>query len=157
MIEQQARVLRAEGGEVWIRLGGQSGCTACDAGRGCGAGIFGRLLRRRPLELRVPNRAGAAPGDPVIAGLPEALFLRMVMRLYGLPLLGGLAAAAISHQIGVMMTISPAALDAVTLAGLLLGTAAVLRWNKGLRIGAADIALRATGARDCGQAEGLYD
>ncbi|MEJ2385650.1 MAG: hypothetical protein P8Y54_14930 [Xanthomonadales bacterium] len=53
MIEQQGRVTGAAGSQVRVRLGGTSGCTTCDAGRGCGAGVFGRLLQRRPVELEL--------------------------------------------------------------------------------------------------------
>ena len=40
---------------VQVRVGGQSGCAACDAGKGCGAGLFGKLLRRNPVELELVN------------------------------------------------------------------------------------------------------
>ena len=89
MIEQQGRVVDATGARVRVRLGGTTGCTACDAGRGCGAGVFGRLLRRRPVELEFDNHVGAEPGQAVMVGLPESLFLALTLRLYLLPLLAG--------------------------------------------------------------------
>ena len=126
MIEQQARVVRIENGDAWVSVGGQSGCSACDAGKGCGAGIFGRLLRRKPVQLALPNSIAARAGQAVTLGLPESLFLRLVMRLYGWPLLGGLAGALISHQIGEKFQAASGVLDALTLAGLAGGGAAVL-------------------------------
>ena len=65
MIEQQARVLRADDLQVVVRIGGQTGCAACDAGQGCGAGLFGKLLRRNPVELQLTNDIGASAGQSI--------------------------------------------------------------------------------------------
>ena len=97
MIEQAGRVLRTEGDVAWVRVGGQSGCSACDEGRGCGAGLFGRLLRRQDAEVRVPNPQGIAAGEPVMLGIEEGEYLALVIRLYGVPLVAGLAGAWLGH------------------------------------------------------------
>lgn len=94
MIEQQGRVVGARNGKATVRLGGQSGCPACDAGEGCGAGIFGRLLRRREVEIELENPGRARPGEAVVVGMPEKRFLGLVGRLFAAPLLAGLAGAA---------------------------------------------------------------
>ncbi len=93
MVEQQGVVVAVEDGDAWVRVGGQSGCPACDEGRGCGAGLFGRLLQRGEARVRVANRLGVRPGQAVTLGLREADFLSLVLRLYGLPLLAGLGGA----------------------------------------------------------------
>lgn len=96
MIEQQGRVVGLDGADALVAVGGRSGCAACDAGRGCGAGIFGRLLDRFDEPIRVPNSLGLAPGQVVKIGLTENAFLGLALRLYGVPLclglLGGTAA-----------------------------------------------------------------
>lgn len=123
MIEQQGRVVALEGDRARVRLGARVGCTACDAGRGCGAGVFGRLLGRGTVDLLVPNTIGARPGGRVGVGIPERLFLQLAWGLYGWPLLGGLAGAIGAHAV-FAETLGPnaAALDAVTLvAGLVVG------------------------------------
>jgi sigma-E factor negative regulatory protein RseC len=87
LIEQQARVIRSAESSVVVRIGGQTGCSACDEGKGCGAGLFGRLLKRKPLELELPNHFDSLNdiqgGQAVSVGLSESLFLKMVFRLYG--------------------------------------------------------------------------
>lgn len=100
MIEQRGRVTRIDGDAAQVRLGGQSGCPACDAGEGCGAGIFGRLLRRSGAEVTVANRRGARPGQSVMLGIPESTYLSLVMGLYGWPLLAALAGAVLAFQAG---------------------------------------------------------
>jgi sigma-E factor negative regulatory protein RseC len=123
MIEQQGQAVSATPGVVRVRLGGQSGCSACDAGRGCGAGIFGKLLRRRAVELDFENRVGARLGQGVIVGIPEALLLNLVMRFYLFPLLAGLAGAGLGHYVGMRVGAGTGGSDILA---LLFGAAAGL-------------------------------
>lgn len=133
MIEQQGRVLSTGGGRASVRLGGQAGCAACAAGRGCGAGLFGRMLRRRPVVLQLSNAVGARDGQAVVVGLPERSFLRLVLRFYLAPLLGGLGGAAFGHYLSVRAGASPGAVDAAALLGALAAGGAVL-WRTGGRL-----------------------
>ena len=123
--------MRTDGGVAWVRVGGQGGCAACDAGRGCGAGVFGRLLRRKPVELAVSNGIEARAGQRVTLGMPESLFIRLVVRLYGWPLGAGLAGAIAGHQAGAWVQAGPAAADLLTLGGMVAGAGAVLRFVRG--------------------------
>ena len=116
MLEQQGRVIAAAAGRISVRLGGRSGCAACDAGRGCGAGVFGRLLRRRPLELEFENHLDAHVGEAVVVGVPEAWFLRLTARFYLIPLLAGLAGAALGTYLSLVMQADAALRDLVALA-----------------------------------------
>ena len=117
-------------GHAQVRLGGRSGCAACDAGKGCGAGIFSRLLRRRSLVLELYNSIGATQGQAVIVGLPERLFLGLVLRFYLLPLLAALAGAAIGHYLSWRSGASPGLIDAVAVIGAALGGALTFRWTR---------------------------
>jgi sigma-E factor negative regulatory protein RseC len=119
MIEQQGRIVRAENGRAWVAIGPQGGCSACDAGQGCGAGLFGRLLRRGPATLGVINTQGFSVGQAVVLGIPELFFLRLVLRLYALPLLAGLAGAVICHQVSVASGWNRGITDLLTLIGLI--------------------------------------
>ena len=128
MIEQQGRVVALEGDTARVRLGGQSGCAACDAGQGCGAGLFGRLLQRAPAEVQVDNTFQARTGDAVSVGMEESRYLALVMGLYGWPLVGGLLGAALAYYVGTLwLPESALLLDAVTAAGGLLVGGAWLR------------------------------
>jgi sigma-E factor negative regulatory protein RseC len=118
MIEQQGRIVRIEGHRAWVEVGPGSGCSACDAGQGCGAGLFARLLRRRPMTIELENAPDFDLGRAVILGIPELFFLRLVLRLYALPLFAGLVGAWACHQISEAYGWSKGVTDLLTLAGL---------------------------------------
>jgi len=160
LIEQQARVSRSGGATAWVRIGGQAGCTACDAGRGCGAGVFGKLLRRRPVEIEVANLIGATEGQAVRLAIAETLFLRLVARLYGWPLLAGLAGAAAAQWLSVAAGAGSAETDLAAAAGGLAAVAALLILRDRTTtpdIGSGDIRLLEAGgaAGACGGVSGL--
>jgi len=65
-------------------MGSQSGCTACDDGRGCGAGLFAKLLRRKPVVLELArNDIDVEAGQMLTLAVPEQLFMRLVLASYG--------------------------------------------------------------------------
>ena len=130
MIEQQGKVVAVANGKASVRLGGNSGCASCDAGRGCGAGVFGRLLKRKPVILELENRVNAEQGQPVMVGIPEALFLRMIARLYLYPLLAAIAGAAFGYYLSVLGESGPVSSDMITLLCGLTGGAAVILWSR---------------------------
>lgn len=120
MIEQQGRVVAASESVVRVRVGSVAACPACAAGQGCGAGIFGRLLRRKPIELELTNNLHAKAGQSVLLGIPETVFLRLLLHLYMLPLLCGLAGAAIGNYLAQSIAAAAAWVDAATLLGAVL-------------------------------------
>jgi sigma-E factor negative regulatory protein RseC len=130
MIEQQGQVVAVSGVLASVRLGGSAGCTACDAGQGCGAGIFGRLLRRKPAILELENPIDARVGQAVVVGLPESVFLRLVFRFYLLPLLAGLAGIVFGHYLSVQNKAGPVLTDGSALLGGIVAAAVALVWNR---------------------------
>lgn len=130
MIEQQGLVVASSGGRAQVRLGGRSGCAACDAGRGCGAGIFGRLLRRRPVVLTLANALAVRQGQAVVVGLPESWFLTLLVRFYLYPLLAGLVGAMLGHYVSVKFEAATAVKDAAALFGAVLAGVAAVRHNR---------------------------
>lgn len=130
MIEQQGKVVGVTGGKACVRLGGSRGCAACDAGKGCGAGLFGRLLRNRPVDLQLDNRSNALAGQAVMVGIPETLFLRLVARMYLYPLLAGLVGAGIGHYMSLRMDLGPQGMDISALVCAVAAGAAVVIWNR---------------------------
>jgi len=115
MIEQQGRVLQLTENEAAVRVGISPGCPACKAGKGCGAGIFAQLLPRKPVLVRVPNVIGAHPGQIVVLGIPENAFLRILLRLYLLPLLAALLGAASGYEVAGLLRVGAGAADGISL------------------------------------------
>jgi len=126
MIEQQGRVLRVEAGRASITFQAVSGCPACDAGKGCGAGVFGRLVQRKPMTLVLDEQPGLTPGQAVMVGIPEAYFLRLLVKLYLAPVLAGLAGAILGHYLAMLWSLQGFALDLAALAGALIFAAVAL-------------------------------
>jgi len=129
---------------VLVRIGGQTGCTACDEGRGCGAGLFGKLLKRNPVELELSNDTGAREGEAVQLGLSESLFMKLVFRLYAWPLIAGLTGAFVAYRLAVSAGASPGIVDLATAAGGVIGALLILIfWNRASKpdIGPGDIHL----------------
>lgn len=114
-----------DGDFALAEIGSQSGCPACDAGEGCGAGLFGRLLRRKPMRIRLRHSGFVTAGQAVSLGLREALFLRLVLRLYGWPVLAGLAGGLGGQVIAAQLGAGPGASDLAVLIGG-LGTAVLV-------------------------------
>lgn len=130
MIAQQGRVVATTNDNAVVRIGGTSGCAACDAGKGCGAGVFGRLLRNRQVTVEVPNRIRADVGQAVELGISEQRFLALVLRLYAVPLLAGLLGAMAGFGVAIRFGFVGVALDAWTLAAGLLVAGGALRLSR---------------------------
>jgi len=142
LIEQQAMIVEARDQSVLVRIGGQTGCAACDEGKGCGAGLFGKLLKRKPLELVLSNTSNAQAGQPVQLGLSESLFMKLVFRLYGWPLVAGFLGAVIAYRLADLAGAGPGMLDLATAAGAVGGALLILIfWNRASKpdIGPDDI------------------
>ena len=150
MIEQQGKIVWAEGEHAAIRLGASTGCSACDAGKGCGAGVFGRLLQRKPVTLELKNTVDARAGQAVVVGLPESLFLSLVIRLYLAPLVGGIGGAVVGHLVAGRYGASPAIADLAALVGVFAGGGCLLWWNRRRQIEfPRDIDVHLVRAADC--------
>jgi sigma-E factor negative regulatory protein RseC len=134
MIAQQGRIESIDGDEALVRIGGRSGCPACDEGKGCGAGIFGRLLRNKAVSVRSDNEIGAQVGEVVQLGIAEGIFVSLVLRLYALPVLAGLLGIAFGFTVATRSGLGAFASDTVS---LVVGVAAAglsLLWSRrGLR------------------------
>jgi len=129
MIEQNVQVVRCQDDRLWVRLGSQSGCTACDNGNGCGAGLFARLLQRKPVVLELKrNDLSVKAGQMLTLAFPEQVYLKLVFASYGWPLLAALAGAFAGNSFGLSLQLGSAAVDVLTLfAALLAGGFVMLR------------------------------
>jgi len=126
MIEQQGKVIHIVDEMAFVQLGGTSGCATCDAGRGCGAGVFGRFLKKKPVCLGLENTVSAVPGQPVMVGIPEAVYLRLVLNLYLWPLLAGVVGAVFGHYLSIQSDAGTAVSDLAALSsGVAFGLVAL--------------------------------
>lgn len=138
--------MRVEEQNVIVRVGAQSGCPVCDSGNGCGAGLFGKLLKRQPLEISVPNTARAFAGQAVSLGISESLFLRLVVRLYGLTLVAGILGTGLAHKWAVASGFSYGLTDLFAMCGGALAALLALKFQSRTStpdISSADIRLMA--------------
>jgi sigma-E factor negative regulatory protein RseC len=88
MIEETGIVLDAAGDWADVETSRQGACGSCSANGACATSLLARYLGRKPLLLRAQNRAGAAPGDFVVVGVPEDSLVRASLAAYLVPLLG---------------------------------------------------------------------
>ena len=121
MIEQNVQVLRCENERLWVRMGSRSGCTACDNGKGCGAGLFAKLIRNKPVILELPrNNLEVESGQMLTLAVPEQIYLKLVFASYGWPLLAALGGAFAGYSLAAWLQLSPVLVDAATLVGGIL-------------------------------------
>ena len=89
MIEQQGQVVRLQQENVFVRVGATTGCLSCESGKGCGGGIFARLVPKKPVTLEVPITTQSPQpkiGQQVLLGIPDVFFLKWTALLFGAPL-----------------------------------------------------------------------
>ena len=131
MIEQNVQLVRCQDEKIWVRMGSQSGCTACDNGLGCGAGLFAKLLKRKPVVIELARKGlHAEPGQMVTLAFSEQVYLKLVLASYGWPLLALLVGAYAGHGLGIWLNLAPALNDAITLGCGLLAGIFILRFLK---------------------------
>jgi len=131
MIEQNVQVVRCEDERIWLRLGSQTGCTACDNGNGCGAGVFAKLLQRKPVVIELAqNGIEVEQGQMVTLAFPEHIYIKLVIASYGWPLLAALAGAYAGYGLGAWLQFGPGLVDVTTLCIGLLAGGFVLRLIK---------------------------
>jgi len=118
MIEQNVQVVRCDDERIWVRMGSQVGCPACDSGKGCGAGVFSRLLQRKPVTMELArNEMNIRVGQMVTLAFPERVYLNMVLTYFGWPLVSALIGAFAGFGFGSWLQFSALMLDFSTLAG----------------------------------------
>ena len=107
MIEETGIVLGVIGDWADVETRRQGACGSCSANGACGTSLLARYLGSKPLLLRAQNRAGAAPGDLVVVGVPEDGLVRASLAAYLVPLLGlilgGLAGPALFSSTSVTL------------------------------------------------------
>ena len=139
MIEQQGQLVEYRDGRATVRIGAQSGCPACDAGRGCGAGLFNRLIVKRPFTIELTTTERPTVGEAVTVGVPAAAFLRLVAVTYLVPLLAGLVLAFVGHYLVTEIERGSIWLrDLGALAGALVGATVAVAASRKFSVGSAE-------------------
>lgn len=100
LLEERALVLEVSGDQAWLRCERQAACARCAEGKGCGSGLFSRLLGDRLEAVPVHNALQVEPGDVVMLGLEPAAVENAAWLVYGLPLLGLLLGALAGQAAG---------------------------------------------------------
>lgn len=119
MIEQNVKVLRCQEKRLWVQMGSQTGCSACENGKGCGAGVFSRLLRRKPVLLELPrNELEIEVGQMVTLAIPEKVYINLLLGSYGWPLLAAMAGAIAGHSLFVHLQLG---LELIDMGALVFG------------------------------------
>lgn len=104
MIEENGIVISVDGDLAEVETQRQGSCGSCSANGACGTSLVARYLGRKPLHLHARNRAGAAPGDRVVVGVPEDGLVMASLAAYLVPVLGlmagGMAGAGFFPAVG---------------------------------------------------------
>ena len=106
----------------------------------------------RPVRMQLNNTIDADCGQAVMVGLPESLFLRLVLRFYLLPLLAGLVGGLAGHYLAVRFGAGLALSDLLTLAFAVLGGLLAVWKNRAIQSEFSEIPavhlLRTVGERE---------
>jgi positive regulator of sigma E activity len=89
------------------------------------------MLRRKPALLQVHNAVDARLGQVVTVAIPEHVFLRLVLSLYLVPLLAGLAGAAAGQYFAGLMQVNTGTADGMSLFAAVFSFALALYLGRG--------------------------
>ncbi len=84
---------------AWIESLSRHGCARCEAGEGCGGGIFAKLFGDKQFRMEIANTLNLEQGDNVVIGIPENSITMASFWSYLLPLLGLISGASLGNLI----------------------------------------------------------
>lgn len=93
MIEQTGRVVSVHGATAEVQAQREGSCRSCDVDKDCGTSVIARYLSRKPFVVEADNEIGAGPGDLVVIGMAEGVFLKASVIAYLTPLLAMIGGA----------------------------------------------------------------
>lgn len=106
-MKRRGQIIHLDQQQFTVRVG-RSGCERCEAGHGCGAGLFNRLLAPGYFDITLPVTALAAEladdeapqvGQWLSLWIDERLMLHLAFRVYGLTLCAFLLAAVACYGV----------------------------------------------------------
>jgi len=99
VIEETARVIAVENGQLLLEAQTRSACNACSAQKGCGTSVLSKWIGRRFTRFQAPNTVNARVGDEVVVGLAEDAMLKGSVLVYLLPLLAMIVFALLADSL----------------------------------------------------------
>lgn len=92
------------------------------------------MLRRKPALVQVYNAVNARLGQVVTVAIPERVFLRLVLSLYLVPLLAGLAGAALGQYFAGLAQVNTGTADGMSLIAAVFSFALALYLGRGSQL-----------------------
>ena len=129
MIEERARVIAIEGGQLLLEAQTSSSCDACVVKQGCGTSVLSKWLGRKFTRFQAPNTVNARVGDEVVVGLAEDAMLKGSLMVYLLPLLAMIGAALVADS---LISVDIARRDLWVLVAAVAGFALMLAISRSL-------------------------
>jgi sigma-E factor negative regulatory protein RseC len=123
MIEETARVIAIENGQLLLEAQTTAACNACAVKTGCGTSVLSKWVGRKFTRFQAPNTVNARVGDEVVVGLAETAMLQGSVLVYLLPLLAMIGFALLADTL-----VSPeiASRDLIVLVSAVAGFALTL-------------------------------
>lgn len=99
MIEEHARVIAVENGQLLLEAQTKASCSACAVKQGCGTSVVSKWIGRKFTRFQAPNTVNARVGDEVVVGLAEEAMLKGSVLVYLLPLLAMIGFALLADSL----------------------------------------------------------
>jgi sigma-E factor negative regulatory protein RseC len=123
MIEERARVIAVENGQLLLEAQTKTACGGCAAKQGCGTSVLSRWVGRKFTRFQAPNTVNAAVGDEVVVGLAESAMLTGSIFVYLMPLLAMIVCAVMADS---LISADAAARDLLVVGAAVAGFASML-------------------------------
>jgi sigma-E factor negative regulatory protein RseC len=130
-------VLRVEEGYAWVDVSIAQGCGRCDEPGGCGGVNIAKPFGSASRSVRVCNDIDARPGEQVAVLVEDGLPLRGAMLVYGFPVIGLMAGAAL----GTAVASAGSSTDLSALVGAVAGCLVAILLGRGFRGGTMGVDL----------------
>ena len=90
-------MIRCQDGRAEVELQRKTACGHCEVAQGCGTGAIGRLVGNRQKPITIATNRALNPGEEVLLNVSERAVVQASFMIYGLPLIGLLIFAVITH------------------------------------------------------------
>jgi len=99
VIEEHARVIAVQNGQLLLEAQTKASCSACAVKQGCGTSVVSKWVGRKFTRFQAPNTVNARVGDEVVVGLAEEAMLKGSVLVYLLPLLAMIGFALLADSL----------------------------------------------------------
>ena len=99
MIEEQATVKEIDKNSVIVQTTKQSSCGGCQQKDSCSTSVLDKYFGNKQINMKLSTDLNLSVGDTVTVGLDEAIFLRLTLLIYLLPLCVLILFAVLGQQL----------------------------------------------------------